>query len=292
MNLVLAGGGMKVSYQIGQAAALVERFGAPQKVYAVSSGLITASIIVAHGSSANAMLAAYRSYLSDITRDGKLPALRACRRLAAEMCGQMLRSTRSYHVQQAQVFGVQRDSFVQTRFDLLAEPTPPLLQALMSIPTLLDSQESRRLGIIDGGYHQNIPWEVAHDQECSIVLSYFTASSRHPRSFDEFAQQLKFRPSALRRALRHLWAWINSTYPHHPAERHNLIWCDATDNLRLDFFSRPLSAHLQAIEDGYLDFNTRFSACLKYGVHASTHLLAREAGVCSGKAPQIQGNIR
>jgi len=250
MNLVLAGGGMKVSYQVGQAAALVEGVGVPEAIWSVSSGLVTASFVSAYGDSPAAILASYAEHLRSVASRGVLPSVKTSRRLAVQVCANLLGKTRARGIRTMTAVGANRSDFRPTCVDL-SSAAPEALEALMSIPLLLDSQSSRELEVIDGGYHHNVPWRFAPATRRTFVLAYFQPSPRHAERFEQLRWARTIERRAIQRAYRHVWAWVNCTFPHQPTERSNLTWFIPKTRRLLSFFSRNLSHHLRALECGY-----------------------------------------
>lgn len=119
----------------------------------------------------------------------------------------------------------------------------------MSIPLLADSAASRSLHIVDGGFERNTPHHIMPAFMPSLVLSHFQPKASHPGSFDHLPWVRKLSRGPVRHSCRLLWAYINTTFPH-ASDRRIAEWIYPRYGCGLNFFSRSLARHIEAIRQG------------------------------------------
>ena len=120
----------------------------------------------------------------------------------------------------------------------------------MSIPMVADSAASRLLQIVDGGFECNTPYYIMPASTSSIVLSHFRPMASYPESIDRLPLYWLSR-GPIRHGYRLLWAYVNTTFPH-VSDQCCAEWIYSGYG-GLNFFSRSLARHREAIRQGVED---------------------------------------
>ena len=220
-------------------------------IHCVSSGVIVAALVsnaLAHGHS---LRAHYEDLLAGHATHGWLPSLPQSRRLVAEYI-ERESPGRCADGPPIIALGVRRSTYQPLLIDLRICHRADILEALMSIPFVVDSAASRRLHIIDGGFERNTPHHIMPTFGQSVVLSHFAPKGSYPDSYDQLPLARWMSRGPLRHPSRLLWACINSTFPHAP-QQHIPEWIYPRHGCALHFFSRSLAQHLSAIRQGVED---------------------------------------
>lgn len=242
---------MKLSYQVGQAHALMAHGIRPSTIHCVSSGIIVAALLsnaLTHGHS---LRAHYEDLLAGHATRGRLPRLPQSRRLVAEY---IERESLSMYADGPPIIalGARRTTYQPLLMDLRVCHRADIIEALMSIPFVADSAASRALQIIDGGFEHNTPHHLMPTSSQSVVLSHFAPKASYPDSYDRLPLARSLSRGPARHTYRLLWACINSTFPH-AQERHIAEWIYPRHSCNLHFFSRSLTQHFGAIRQGIED---------------------------------------
>ena len=253
LSLVLPGGGMKLSYQIGRIAALLDAGLVPSDIVAVSSGIIGALLFkasVQEGMTGKELCRRYAGLLDAMASKGRLPSMSTVRRYSAEQCSAIIGRV-SAQPPRLRALAARRGDYHPLVLDLVGDRDPDFFEALMSMPGIFDSRASRRLGLVDGGYHSNHPYESVAGP--AIVMAFFPPRPSPFRRYEDFAALSPSRARPVTHALRLLWAFVNTTFPSRPRDAHRVRWEAPRRSSGLTFFSRHMPTHLRAIREGLAD---------------------------------------
>lgn len=248
MNILFSGGGMKLSYQVGQAHALIESGVRPTTMYCVSSGIVVAALMAYAMRGGGSLRTHYENLLTGHAVHGLLPKLPQCRYLIADYLAQECLS-RCAAAPPIIALGAQRSSYEPLLIDLRVSHRTEILEALMSIPLVADSTASRTLRIIDGGFEHNTPRHLMPVGMPSLVLSHFAPKASHPSRYGRMPHASSLSGGMARHSYRMLWAWVNTSFPH-ASGSHLGEWIYPRRRSRLHFFSRSLTQHLEAVRLG------------------------------------------
>lgn len=251
MNILLTGGGMKLSYQVGQAHALVMHGVCPSTIYCVSSGIVVAALIAHAMHSGQSLRANYENLLANHATRGQLPKLSQSRKLVAAYIEAECIAP-SDDGPQIIAVGARRGSYQPLLFNLRVCHRAEVLEALMSIPFVADSAASKSLQIVDGGFDRNAPYHLMPEFAPSLVLSHFQPKVSHPDCYGGLPGVGRLSRGPLLHGYRLLWAYINTTFPH-ASDLSIANWIYPRFGSGLNFFSRSLEQHLRAIRQGVED---------------------------------------
>lgn len=253
LSLVLPGGGMKLSYQTGRVGALLDAGLVPSEIVAVSSGIVSALMFKAaiqEGMTGEELCRRYAGHLDAMASKGRLPSMSAVRRYGAEQCSAMIRHA-SAEPPLLRALAARRDDYRPLVVDLVGDRDPDFFEALVSLPRVFDNRASRRLGLIDGGYHSNHPHESVAGP--AIVMAFFPPRQSPFRRYEDFVARSPIRARPVTHALRLLWAIVNTTFPPRPRDPHQVRWEAPLTDSGLTFFSRDVQTHRRAIRRGQAD---------------------------------------